>query len=463
MAEASPHKKHAVFIRMLPAFIRRRIEQRPGLVKILDNIGWLFFDKILRMGVGLLVGVWVARYLGPEQFGLINFALAFTGLFSAVAALGLQSIVVRDLVRDPETAQLTLGTSAILHIVAGLLSYLLIIVTIAYLRPDDSLARSIVAILGAILLLKASDIAVYWFESQVQSKYVVWVQNSIFLLFAIVKVALILNKASLTAFVWLMLAEAIIVALILLIVFCRLGQPLTTLKTNSKYAKSLLIDSWPLLLSSIAIMIYMKIDQIMLGEMIGDEAVGIYSAATRISEIWYFIPMVIVASVFPSIVKAKKRSESEYYAKLQKLYDLMVWISVSIALPMTFMSTPIVTMLFGDAYAESGPVLSVHIWAAIFVFLGVASGKWFLIENLQIISFQRTALGAIANIILNLLFIPEYGALGAAWATLISYAVAAFLSDGLYSKTRVVFYMKIKSFNPFNVISKIIEVRKNRE
>ena len=178
---------------LIPAFIYRRIAHRPNLVRIVDNIGWLFFDKLLRMGVGLLVGVWVARYLGPEQFGLLNFALAFTGLFAAIATLGLPEIVVRDIVRDPENAQVTLGTAAVLQLIGGLVAYVLILVAIIYVRPNDVLLRSIVAILGAMMLLKASEIAVYWFESQVQSKYTVWVQNSVFLVFAAVKVLLILQ------------------------------------------------------------------------------------------------------------------------------------------------------------------------------------------------------------------------------------------------------------------------------
>ena len=187
-------KPQSLLVRLLPTPIRRRIEHRPGLVKILDNIGWLFFDKILRMGIGLSVGVWVARYLGPEQFGLFNFALAFIGLFGAIATLGLQSIVVREIVRDLESARLTLGTAAILHLIAGLISFLLILVAITYLRPDDPLAHSIVAIVEAMLLFKASDIAVYWFESQVQSKYTVWVRYIGFLIFPIIKVVSTLKR-----------------------------------------------------------------------------------------------------------------------------------------------------------------------------------------------------------------------------------------------------------------------------
>lgn len=403
------------------------------------------------MGVGLFVGVWIARYLGPEQFGLLSFAMAFVGLFSAIAALGLQGIVVRDIVRNPDCARETLGTAALMQLIGGLIAYVLILFLIEYLRPDDALARSLVAILGSMVLLRAGQIAVFWFESQVQSKYTVWVQNGVFLVFAAVKVVLILQEASLTTFAWATLAEALVVAIVLLGVMSLRGPSLAKLRVSTERAKSLLRDSWPLILSAIAIMIYMKIDQIMLGQMIGDGAVGIYSAAVRISEVWYFIPMAIVASVFPAILEAKKRSEKQYYARLQRLYDLMVVMSVAVALPMTFLSTSIVTILFGEAYRAAGAVLAIHIWASVFVFLGVASGKWFLAENRQVLSFQRTVLGAVANVALNLWLIPLYGAIGAALATVISYAIAAFISDITQKATHKMFIMKLSAMNPLAI------------
>lgn len=437
----------------IPAFIHRHIAHRPNLVKIVDNIGWLFFDKILRIGVGLFVGIWVARYLGPEHFGLLNFAQAFIGLFGAIAALGLKDIVVRDIVREPESFQVTLGTAAFLQFVGGLVAYLLILVVIAYLRPDDILARSIVAILGSMMLLKGSSIAVYWFESQVQSKYTVWVQNSVFLVFASIKVFLILQQSLLITFVWAMLVEAVVIAIILLAVMGKRGASLTRLRVSIERAKVLLKDSWPLIFSAIAITVYMKVDQIMLGQMVGDDAVGIYSVATRISEVWYFIPMAITASVFPAILEAKKRSEVQYYIRLQKLYDLMVVISVLVAIPMTFLATPIVGLLFGDAYLGAGAVLAIHIWASIFVFLGVASGQWFLAENRQILSLQRTVLGAVANVALNFWLIPLYGVVGAAIATVVSQATASWLFDSLQAVTRPMFFMKLTAMNPFRISS----------
>ena len=436
---------------IVPPFIRSRIAHRPILLKIVDNIGWLFFDKVLRMGVGLLVGVWVARYLGPEQFGLFSFATAFIGLFGAVAGLGLQSIVVRDIVRDPTCKEETLGTSAVLQLGGGMFAYGLILGTIFWLRPEDALAKLLVAILGSMMLLKASEVAVYWFESQVLSKYTVWVQNGSFLVFAAVKVTFILANAPLLAFAWATVAEAALVALLLLVILGVHGPGLRKLKVSLARAKVLLADSWPLMLSGLAIALYMKIDQIMLGQILGDEAVGIYSAATRISEVWYFIPMMIVASVFPAILEAKKQSEALYYQRLQRLYDLMVWLSVVVALPMTFLAGPIVVLLFGSAYAEAGTVLAIHIWASVFVFLGVASSQWFIAENRQLLSFQRTLMGAVINVGLNFILIPHFGVAGAAYATVLAQASVGLLYDLLQKETRPMFFMKLKSFNPMQL------------
>lgn len=403
------------------------------------------------MGVGLLVMVWVARYLGPQQFGLFNFATAFVGLFGAVAGLGLQSIVVRDIVRGSTCKEETLGTAAMLQLSGGVLAYGIILGTIFWLRPDDFLAKWLVAILGSMMLFKVSEVAVQWFESQVLSKYTVWVQNGSFLVFAALKVVLILGNAPLMAFACAAVAEAALVALLLLVMIEVHGPGLRKLKVSKERAKVLLADSWPLMLSGLTIALYMKIDQIMLGQMLGDEAVGIYSAATRISEVWYFIPMMIVASVFPAVMEAKKQSELLYHQRLQRLYDLMVWLSVAVALPMTFLAAPIVFLLYGPAYAEAGTVLAIHIWATVFVFLGVASGQWFIAENRQILSFQRTLLGAAINIVLNYVFIPQFGVVGAAYATVLAQVSVGLLYDVFQKETRPMFNMKLKSFNPLQL------------
>ncbi len=432
-------------LRFVPVKLCRNLEQRHGLTNIFNNISWLFFDKFIRLGVGLLVGVWIARYLGPEQFGLLNYALAFVALFTAIANLGLYGIVVRDLVQDPANADTTMGTSCVLSVLGGFSAFCLSLLAISYARPDDSLAKFIVVLLSLLMVFKATDVVRYWFESQVQSKYVVWMENGAFLAISTVKVGLIFAEAPLMAFVWAMFVESLIVAVGLLGVYAWKGGKLTCWCFRFVRAKSLLKDSWPLILSGLAIMVYMRIDQIMLGQMLGDESVGIYTAAVRISEVWYFTPMVISASVFPSIIEAKKKSDTQYYRHLQKLFNLIVMLSLGVAIPMTFLSNWVVTLLFGDAYQQSGTVLAIHIWAGIFVFLGVASGQWFLIENLQKIALYRTLLGATVNIGLNFLLIPMYGVIGAAIATVISQIAGAYVFDIMSFKTRTMFWMKTRA------------------
>jgi len=419
---AAPERKTDL-VQLIPRFINRRISHRPNLVKIVDNIGWLFFDKVLRMGVGLFVGVWIARYLGPEQYGLLNFAVAFAGLFGAIAGLGLKEIVVRDVVRDPDHARLTLGTAALMQLIGGLAAFMAMLVAISFVRPDDALARSIVAVLGSIMMLKFSEIAVYWFESQVRSKYTVWVQNGTFLVFAVIRVLLILQQAPLIAFAWAMLVEAVVAAIILVIVLGRKGPSLSHLSASMARARALLADSWPLVLSAIAVTVYMRIDQIMLGQMVSDEAVGIYSAAVRLSEIWYLVPTIVVATVFPALAVSHQQNPPQFYERLQKLYGGLVKTALAISLVISLVSEELVALIFGDEYLGSADVLTWHIWGGVFVFFGVAWYRWIILEGLQKIAVKIHLLSLVANVVLNLVLIPIYGVIGAAVATTISYAL----------------------------------------
>jgi len=415
----------------------------------LVNTGWLFADKIIRLGVGLLVWTWLARYLGPEQFGLLNYASAFVAIFAVVASLGLNGIIVRDLVKAPDSAHTTLGTAFILQALGGVIAFLLAMITIFVIRPDDDTAKAVVVVLGLVMILKPAEVVKFWFESNVESKHTVWLENGAFLTFAAVKVLFILTGASLMAFVWATFAEGLLVAAGLLWLYGWRGGELQAWHVRYECAKILLKDSWPLILSGLAIMVYMRIDQIMLGHMLGDQAVGVYSSAVRISEVWYFIPIAITSSVFPSIIEAKKSNPQGYYRYLQRLYDMMVLIAVAVAVPVSLWSHWIVLYLFGDAYVDAGPVLAVHVWTSIFVFLGVASGNWFLLENMQIHAFYRTALGAVVNVLANFILIPMLGIIGAAVGTLISQIFAAYLFDWFGGDTRRSFWLKTASLLPF--------------
>jgi O-antigen/teichoic acid export membrane protein len=275
----------------------------------------------------------------------------------------------------------------------------------------------------------------------VLSIYVVYSNIFSLLLSSIIKVILIINEAPLIAFACVTLFDSLVLASGFVYFYFKVKLSFLSWAFDINKAKSLLKDSWPLILSGLVISMYMKIDQIMINNMLGSIDVGQYAAATRLSEVWYFIPVVISSSLFPAILNAKKISNELYLARLQQLYNLMAWMGIAIAIPMTFMSDWLVQILYGGQFNAASGVLVIHIWSAIFVFLGVASSNWFIVEGLQRYSFYRTLVGAILNILLNIFFIPEYGINGAAVATLISQFVASYLFNAVNEKSRITFLL----------------------
>lgn len=449
----------------------RSLKNHQGFVKYAKNTSWLFAEKILRMIVGLFVGIWVARYLGPEQFGLFSYAQSFVGLFVAFATLGLDGIVVRELVKDESRRDELIGTAFWLKLI-GAFAVLLILAIAVKFTSNDYYTNILVFIIASATIFQSFNVIDMYFQARVLSKYVVYANIISLFISSMVKIALILNEAPLIAFTWVVLFDSFVLACGFIYFYLKHSIPATRhsaldAESNSKFkiqnltfkretAVSLLKDSWPLILSGIVVSIYMKIDQVMIKEMLDSEAVGQYAAAVRLSEAWYFIPMVIASSLFPAIINAKKQSEKLYYARLQRLYDLMVWMAIAIALPMTFLSDWVVNLLYGEQYFQAGSVLMIHIWAGVFVFLGVASSKWLLTENLQVFSTINTTIGAVANVVLNYILITSMGIEGAAWATLISYCIAAYLCLLFWNKTRINFFNLSKSL----LFLRILRVKK---
>jgi len=399
----------------------------------------MFCEQMLRMGAGLLVGIWVARYLGPDQFGVFSYAIAYAALFGSVAKLGLDSIVVRDLVQEPALRKTYMGTAFWLKIVGAL--FMLSLVVLASLFTSNSTTTNLyIFIIASGIIFQSFEVVDFYFQSQVLSKFVSLCKITQLLISSLIKIYLISISADLYWFVLVSLVDQITLAISLFIAYrCQ--------KIGNFYgyfdlavAKKMLKDSWPLMISGLVIAVYMRIDQVMIKEMLGNREVGLYSAAVRLSEAFYFIPVLICQSIFPAIVNARRISEEVYYLRLQKLFSFMARSSIAIAIVMTFLSGWLVTIIYGDAYSEAGLVLSVHIWGGVFVFLGVASSNWFLSENLQRYSLINTTVGAIINILLNLILIPRYGVSGAAVATVIAYAVSGYLMTVLFKATRKNFY-----------------------
>ena len=428
--------------------------------KFYINSGWLIADKVFRMVVGLFIGVWVARYLGPKSFGSLNYALAFTALFSVFSNLGLDQIVVRDIVDKSNSGNCILGSAFFLKIFGSVLAILLACVTIHLYKPNDSEMFAMVLILSIGTLFQSFDVIDYYYQAKLQSKLTVYARNFAFLLNSLVKIALIALNFSAIYFALAYTFEIFLGSLCLLITYWFANHALKSWRPNLSEMKRLLVEGAPLFFSGFLVLLYIRIDQLMIGSMLGDEQLGIYSVAVRLAEVWYFIPMAIASSILPAIVEAKNQGTAAYKKILRNLYALMTWLSIVVAILLSIFSDVIVKFLFGHQYEKAGPVLAIQCWSAVFIFSGLISNHWYLVENLNRFTLYRHILGLIINLILNFILIPIAGIEGSAWATLITQLMISYLFELLSPKTRDLFFIRgIASLYP---IIKLYQFLKNK-
>ncbi|NUU95813.1 flippase [Marinitoga sp. 1135] len=422
----------------------------PGIKKYFFNISWLFIEKVFRMVVGLFVGVWVARYLGPSRYGLLSYAQSFVGLFSPIATLGLNEILVRELVKYPEKEKELLGTAFILKLFGAVLTLIVLYIAI-YFTSNDFYTNSLIFIIASALIFQAFNIIDLYFQSIVKSKYIVLANSFSLFVSSIVKIFFILTKAPLIAFAIVVLFDTFIVAIGYLYVYYIQKKDffLKDIRFNLNIAKYLLKNSWPMILSGISVMLYARIDQIMLKEMTNSYEVGQYSVAIRLIEQFDFLSVIIVKSISPSITSAKKFSSSLYKNRLLNLYRIMFSIFIITFLFVCLFGKDLVLLLYGKQYKVAATLFVLSGFRTLFTNFGVASGQYIINENLFNYSLIFTVSSAFINIILNYVFIPLYGAYGALIVTIISFTFKTFIVHFIFKKTRENAFLMIKGILTF--------------
>lgn len=411
-------------------------------LKTLQNGLWLFLDKIVRLGIGLFVSAFVARYLGVDFFGKWNYVIALVAMMSALATLGLDQVVVKHLLEKDEDEQIILGTAFYLRLVGSIFCTLLACCYLFFFKSDYQLL--LLALLTTISLwFQSLDVIDLKYQSILQSKKTVIVKNLSFLFIVVFKLFIVYNKYPVIYIVIATMLEVLIGSVGL--IFSYGVKKVFRWKFNLKYSKILFRQCWPLIFSGIIIMLYMRLDQVMIGEMLGDKYVGYYSISTRFTELWYFIPSVFVTSVYPNLIEKKKNGGKDYEIACLKLLKVLFLLSFTIAVFFTFFSGNLIYYLYGLEYMPAAFTLKVSIWTGVFVFWGMAAGNFLVLENLNRFNFSRSLQGLIINVILNFILIPMYGINGAAVATLISQSYACYFYYFLSKKTRHIFKLQTKS------------------
>ncbi|MBY0245375.1 MAG: flippase, partial [Sphingobacteriaceae bacterium] len=408
------------------------------------------------LAIKILVGFAVTNYLGKTQNGILNYPMAFAIYFIAAAALGLDSLITRELLKKPNDKNTLLGSAFVLKLIGGITILPLIYFAYTLLSTVKNIETPLnyILIVGFIGVIQSFNIIDGYFQSKVEGKKIMLVQVVGNLLSAAIKLVFIFLDLPLQWFIIALTVDAALLALGYVFLYQQNENSILNWKFESKTAKYLLKNAWSLAFAAILVSIYMKIDQIMVESYLGTDALGIYSTVVSLSESWYFIPVAIVTSIFPALMNAKREDPERYQKRLQNLYDLMVWLSVSVALVMTFLSPWLYALVYKAEFASGASVLSVHIWAGVFVFLGSASGQFLIAEGYTKIAMLRTGMGALTNILLNIIWIPKYGIMGAALATLAAYFVATFFII-LIPKTRKQGIMMLKSLFLLTAIQKI--------
>ena len=421
--------------------------------RYITNLIWTFVEKVIHLFSVLVVGVLLARYLGPEQYGVLTYAQSYVAMFGFLVGLGLDSITVREIVKNPGKSDIIVGTAFWLK-----LSMSVIIIAVINLSSfgfnDDKQTQLLVVVLSLSLVYQAFYVFVNFFQAKVNIRYIsilIVISN---LLLIITKLFLIANESSLLGFIIIDSSVLIMLGLSYYFLYSS-NNNLNIFKLlvfDLSFAKKMLMDSWPLMISSGAIVLYMRLDQIMIKEMLSLEDLGNYAVSVRISESWYFIPMIISGVLYPSIIKAKEVDLELYHLRLKQLFFTTIWIAIIFAFFLLYFSGDIITMLFGNKYSTENNVLSILAFAGIFVAMGYVNGKWMIAENYTKIELVRNVFGLVVNVILNIILIPIYGIDGAAISTLISIFFASNAVLFFYKKTRKIFYMQNMSIFDYKII-----------
>ena len=400
--------------------------------KYFFNTSWVMFDKVLRILSGLLLGAWVARYLGPDKLGALSYSQSYVFLFTAIASLGLDNIIIRELVNKKYPASIILGTSILLRMASSVVIILIIYSSLQFQILSDDV-KIMIMIISCSVFIQSFNIIDLYFQSIVKSKIISIISMISLIISIIIKVYFIITNKGVLYFSFMFLLEASVTSILMVVFYCRRARTPARWGFNYVFAKKILSESWPLILSSVSIALAMRLDQVMIMKFLGAGDVGLYSVGVKLAESMTFIPSAILASVFPKIIEKKFSVNIDFH---RKLFQYPLYLLILFSLLVTLLSPFIVKILFGDTYSDSSIVLAILTWSVPLSYIGGYINKLMVVENLTKFVLYRQVSLLLINIMLNILFIPRLGIIGAAISTLIADIIVNLFFHFIFSSTR---------------------------
>ena len=385
--------------------------------KVTRNASWIIAGRVYHMVLAFVVGLLTARYLGPNNYGLINYAATYTSFFASFCTLGINSVIVKNFVDHPDEEGETVGSAIILRTISSVLSVVMMM-CITFIADNGEKTTNIVVFLCGIgVIFQVMDTLDYWFQSRLESKYSAFATVISYTVVSIYKVWLLVTGKSVEWFAVSTSIDYLVVAIILLIVYKKRNGP--RFSCSMRKAKELFKSSYHFILAGLMVSIYGSTDKFMLKQLLNEAEVGYYSTAVSLCNTWVFLLTAIIDSLYPVILQSFNNKEL-FERKNKQLYSIVFYISVSVSILFSVLATPVVRILYGKAYIAAAAPLRIITWYTAFSYLWVARNAWIVSYNKQNYLKYLYIGAAITNVVLNVIMIPLWGASGAAFASLLT-------------------------------------------
>ena len=376
---------------------------------------------------------------------MLSYAQSFVGLFTPLVGLGLEWILIRELIYNKDQESSLLGTALFLKISGFFFTFICILVFLVLSNKGDDV-NILIIIVSLSLLFRTFEIIDGFFKSKVMVGYIVIAHLAALGICSVLRIYLILSKQPVSLFAITIMLDFAIASMFHIYFYSKHSGSILRWRFDFNWAKKLLKNSWPYLFTGFVMTLYSKIDQVMLKNMLNSTAVGHYAAAVKISEACCNMCPIIAASLFPAIANAKMESAKKYIFRIERLYDLMFIMIILITLPVIFFSDTIINFLYGESFSISGKILQIHIMYGLIIAAGAIRANWILSENLQRYEFIIHLVGAISNILFNFVLIRHYGVIGAAWGTVLSYIFYFYNNRNRNKENKTIIYYGNQKF-----------------
>ncbi|MBQ4584457.1 MAG: flippase [Bacilli bacterium] len=407
--------------------------------KIIKNSIWMILATIVQMVISLFINIFVARYLGVNNYGILNYGLSFVNFFLAICNLGLNTIVIKYLIDEKNNHGEILGTCILLRFFAGLISMLLIFLIVFILKGNDKLIIYTTVLQSISLIFDSFSTISLWYQHRLESKFIAIITFFAYICMALYKVYLLIAKKNLLWFAVSHCVSGLVTSILLFLLYNYHKGP--KFKFSLKKGLKMLRQSYHFIISSLMVAVYAQIDKIMIGSMINDiSAVGYYSVATTIVSLWSFLPTAVNHSFQPVILEAKNKNENDYQNKMKQLYSIIIWLSIAYTIFILIFGRLLIIILYGKEYLAGLSALKICIFGVTFSFIGVVREFWLICENKQKYAKWFALIGVVTNIVINAILIPYFGINGAAIATALTQFMTGIIASLIFKDTRDSFY-----------------------